>query len=389
MPHSSSQAFLRELDKKLWTAADRLRPNLDAAVYKHAVLGLIFLSRAERVRRTGRFARRVRAGARIKYVSDWVSKKSPTAFDFQLDGGAFKAKWNLSDDGPLWIMKPDSVREVGCIHTCQGLELDFVGVIIGPDLVVRNGKVVTDGAKRSSGDSSMKGYKGRLKTDRTTAREKADLIIKNTYRTLMTRGTKGCYVYSTDPETNRYLQTQGVGALLPEFEEPEPEKTPPACPFRILSPEEAANCPNAVPVLDIKIAAGEFSKEQWLPDCQYAELPDHFTTTPGFFLAQVVGESMNRRIPNGSWCLFREPSPGSRNGKVVIVQSRDIQDPDTGGQYTVKIYRSEKAETEDSWSHRSIRLEPDSMDFNFKPLTLKSDTLNEFRIVGEFVAIIG
>ncbi len=43
MPHSSSQTFLRELDKKLWTAADRLRSNLDAAVYKHAVLGLIFL----------------------------------------------------------------------------------------------------------------------------------------------------------------------------------------------------------------------------------------------------------------------------------------------------------------------------------------------------------
>jgi hypothetical protein len=60
--------------------------------------------------------------------------------------------------------------------------------------------------------------------------------------------------------------------------------------------------------------------------------------------------SLNRRIPNGSWCLFREPSDGSRNGKVVIVQTRDIQDPDTGGKYTVKIYRSEKTETEDSWS---------------------------------------
>ena len=56
--------------------------------------------------------------------------------------------------------------------------------------------------------------------------------------------------------------------------------------------------------------------------------------------------SLNRRIPNGSWCLFREPSDGSRNGKVVIVQSRDIQDPDTGGQYTAKIYRSEKAVVE-------------------------------------------
>ncbi len=124
-------------------------------------------------------------------------------------------------------------------------------------------------------------------------------------------------------------------------------------------------------------------------DCQYAELPDHFTVKPGFFLAQVVGESMNRRIPNGSWCLFREPSDGSRNGKVVIVQRRDIQDPDTGGQYTVKIYRSEKAETEDSWSHRRIRLEHDSMDVNFKPLTHDPERVNDLRVVGEFVWILG
>lgn len=327
------------------------------------------------------------------YCWDWVSRKTksnpvPKDYDIQLDGGEFKAKWNLSEDGSLWILKPDSVHEIGCIHTCQGLELDYVGVIIGPDLIVRNGKIITDGAKRSGGDSSIKGYKGLLRGDPAAAREKADLIIKNTYRTLMTRGTKGCYVYSTDPETNLYLQTQGAGALLPEFEEPENLKTPPAYPFPILTEEEAANCPNAVPIFDIKIAAGDFSKEQWLQDCQYAELPDHFTAKPGFFLAQVVGESMNRRIPNGSWCLFREPSDGSRNGKVVIVQSRDIQDPDIDGQYTVKIYRSEKNIAEDAWSHRGIRLEPDSMDFHFKPIVIEPDAINDLRVIGEYVGIV-
>jgi DUF2075 family protein len=155
------------------------------------------------------------------YCWDWPSKKSATAFDFNLDDGTFQAKWNLSDDGPLWILKPESVREIGCIHTCQGLELDYVGVIIGPDFVVRDGKVVTDGAKRSMGDASMKGYKTLLKADRAAACAKADLIIKNTYRTLMTRGTKGCYVYSTDPETNLYLQAQSSGAPSPrsEFQE--------------------------------------------------------------------------------------------------------------------------------------------------------------------------
>lgn len=381
---NGSDGYLAWIDRVL-QIRETANTTLEGANYEFKVCGS-----ASELRELIESRNRVNNKARIVagYCWDWASKKTPAVFDIQLDGGAFKARWNLSDDGPLWIMKPDSVSEVGCIHTCQGLELDYVGVIIGADLVVRNGKVVTDGAKRSSGDSAIKGYKGLLKTESAAAREKADLIIKNTYRTLMSRGTKGCYVYSIDPETNLYLQTQGVGALLPKFEKPESQTTPTAGPFRILTPEEASTCPNAVPILDIKIAAGDFSKEQWLQDCQYAELPDHFTTKPGFFIAQVVGESMNRRIPNGSWCLFREPSAGSRNGKIVIVQSRDIQDPDTGGQYTVKIYRSEKAEKEDSWSHFRIRLEPDSMDFNFKPLNLAPHTVNDLSVIGEFVAIV-
>ena len=75
------------------------------------------------------------------YCWKWISKKRPELKDIVIDG--YKATWNLDTDGQAWIIKPDSVSEVGCIHTCQGLELDYVGVIIGPDLVVRNGKVIT------------------------------------------------------------------------------------------------------------------------------------------------------------------------------------------------------------------------------------------------------
>ncbi len=96
----------------------------------------------------------------------------------------------------------------------------------------------------------------------------------------------------------------------------------------------------------------------------------------------AFGLSLNRRIPNGSCCLYREPSDGPSNGKVVIVRRRDILDPDSGGQYTVKIYRTEKTEMEDSWSHRSIRLDPDSMDFKFKPLVPEPDTVDDFRVAG-------
>ena len=102
------------------------------------------------------------------------------------------------------MMKADTVSEVGCIHTSQGLELDYIGVVIGPDLMVRDGKVVTDVMARAAADTTVKGRKKLLQS--AEGRMKLDRIIKNTYRTMMTRAMKGCYVYCTDSETAAYLK---------------------------------------------------------------------------------------------------------------------------------------------------------------------------------------
>ena len=140
------------------------------------------------------------------YCWDWRSKTNFNEYDITI-GTDFKMKWNLSSYGSSWIIQPDSVNEIGCIHTCQGLELDYIGVIIGPDLIARDLKIVTDPFKRSRMDQSIKGFKQRLIKDKEGTLAKTDEIIKNTYRTLMTRGTKGCYIYCTDPETNQYFKT--------------------------------------------------------------------------------------------------------------------------------------------------------------------------------------
>jgi DUF2075 family protein len=116
-------------------------------------------------------------------------------------------QWNLGSYGNLWIIDPNSVKEVGCIHTCQGLELDYIGVIIGDDLVVRNGQILTNPTARAKTDTSLKGYKSQLLINREETLKKVDLIIKNTYRTLMTRGMKGCYIYCTDKETQEYFRS--------------------------------------------------------------------------------------------------------------------------------------------------------------------------------------
>ncbi len=144
------------------------------------------------------------------YCWDWVSKKDPERMDIVIPEHSFEAKWNLAADGSLWILKPESVSEVGCIHTCQGLELDYIGVIIGRDLMINGGEVHTYPELRAKTDKSLHGYKALFKKNPTEAKCKADLIIKNTYRTLMTRGQRGCIVYATDVQTNRYLKDRAT-----------------------------------------------------------------------------------------------------------------------------------------------------------------------------------
>ncbi|MCY1522529.1 hypothetical protein D9M68_573870 [compost metagenome] len=139
------------------------------------------------------------------YCWPWRSKKDSKAHDIII-GENYRRQWNLDQDGSLWIIAENSIEQVGCIHTCQGLEVDYIGVIIGPDLIVRNGQVITAPDQRDKHDKSIRGYKKLMREHPDLAKQETDLIIKNTYRTLMTRGMKGCYVYCTDQETAEYLR---------------------------------------------------------------------------------------------------------------------------------------------------------------------------------------
>jgi DUF2075 family protein len=140
------------------------------------------------------------------YCWPWVSKKNPKQYDFSFPEYNLFLKWNLDKDRNLWLITPEAREEVGCIHSTQGLEMDYVGVIIGPDLLVREGKVLVDPLKHPSEDRTLSGFRSAVKKNKEMAQEKARRIIKNTYRTLMSRGRKGCYVYCTDEETREYLR---------------------------------------------------------------------------------------------------------------------------------------------------------------------------------------
>lgn len=333
------------------------------------------------------------------YCWTWPSKGDPQAWDIKLPAFGYRRRWNLDKDGSLWIVTPGSVEQVGCIHTCQGLELDYVGVIIGPDLVYREGRIATDATKRAPSDQSVKGLKGMSKDDPDRARQLADTIVKNTYRTLMTRGMKGCYVYCTDAPLAAYLRsrltTTDTGDARPRGTAAAPNtesRDSNVIPLRRVSiAERAAGIP-AVPVIDLRLAAGAFSAPQALEEgaTDWVVLPDWVRPQPGLFVAQVWGESMNRRIPNGAWCLFRANPTGTREGKVVAVQHRSIDDPETGGQYTIKVYSSEKVPAEDGgWRHRRITLRPDSDQPGFEPIVIEAGGGDEgFVVVAEMLTVL-
>ena len=138
------------------------------------------------------------------YCWDWISSGKNDSNVHDITIGDFAMSWNLGNS--IFALDDTSIDQIGCIHTSQGLEFDYVGVIIGDDMRFAANHVVTDYTKRAKTDQSMKGIKKLAKASPAEAQARGEEIIKNTYRTLMTRGMKGCYVYCTDPALRDYLR---------------------------------------------------------------------------------------------------------------------------------------------------------------------------------------
>lgn len=154
-------------------------------------------------RNSARNKARVVAG----YCWEWPTgtRSSRAAGHVSIPEHGFAKSWNL-DSTQTWAIDDDSVDQIGCVHTAQGLEFDCVGVIIGDDMRFGSGRVVTDRTARAKTDASLKGIGKIAKADPERADRIADEIIRNTYRVLMTRGMRGCYVYCTDAALREHLR---------------------------------------------------------------------------------------------------------------------------------------------------------------------------------------
>ena len=145
-----------------------------------------------------------------------------------------------------------------------------------------------------------------------------------------------------------------------------------------------------IPMFDLYAAAGSFSEMQTSKEFELVNVPEKFNK-PGYFAFTVIGESMNRRIPNGSICIFKHPVVGGRTGKILLVEYYSKQDQDMQSHFTIKTYSSTKLETADGWRHEKIILKPNSYDPSYEELIITEEDLEEkqFNVVGEFVGVLG
>jgi len=171
------------------------------------------------------------------------------------------------------------------------------------------------------------------------------------------------------------------------FEESAPKRR--AEPFRRVASEQLRPFRNAVPLYSLKAAAGRFGAQQQVEPDGWVRPLGRTRPGKGLFVAQVVGDSMRRRIPNGAYCLFRHPVLGSRTGRVVLAQHRQIHDPDHGGRYTVKVYQGRKQRTGAERGRTvEVRLEPDTDVPGYRPIVLRGLEENELTILAELVEVL-
>lgn len=298
------------------------------------------------------------------YSWEWKSKKSDVP-DIEIDG--LQLKWN--SEFSEWINSSNAINEVGCIHTTQGYDLNYTGIIFGNEIAYD--PIKQEIIIRAQNYHDRNGKSG-IKDP-----EQLKLYIINIYKTLMYRGIKGTFIYVCDPDLREYLRK-----YIPSSRDVTTRED------NVFNGAEIIPFVNSVPLYNLDAAAGSFSELQDVTDYEWIKMPNSISVSKDHFACRVVGESMNKKIQNGSICLFKKDPGGSREGKIVLVQHSKIDDNDIGSGYTVKLYHSEKTTTEEGWTHQRIILKPLSYDKTYPEIILEENELIDLKVVGIFQSVI-
>ncbi len=352
---------------------------------------------------------------------EWISKNNKDLKDIKI--GDCELMWNsVAHD---WINSSNSINEVGCIHTVQGYDLNYCGIIFGNEISYDpiNNKIIINPDNYCD------------KNGKNTIKDPKDLenYIINIYKTMMLRGIRGTYIFACDQNLKKYFESfinkfeskiipnpslESELMLLDRDEDNLEEKMLAHSNvhessssglnlsrdggsnslsndgFGIIVPKivflthDIKPFLNSIPFYDLRASAGSFSELQNISDVKWVQAPKDIKISQDLFVCQIEGESMNKIIPNGSYCLFKKDLGGSRNGKIVLVESLSIEDFEFGSRYTIKEYQSVKYEDENGWRHQSIILKPRSNDLTYKNIELNDSNQEKFKVVGIFERVI-
>lgn len=303
------------------------------------------------------------------YGWKWVSKNDKSKFDIEIDGLRFH--WN--HDSIDFISKDANAEQIGCIHTSQGYDLNYVGLIFGPEIILNPRtnliEVVSENYFDTNGRNTI--------TDEGILKQ----YIINIYKTMMLRGILGCYIYVCDRNLREYFAQH-----IPKFSKTQ---------LRVIKPSaepqlEIVPYVNSVPLYSLKVAAGEFKFNEHPEELKFIRVPDDVRISPDHFACQIIGNSMNKIVQDGQIALFKKYFAGSRNGLMVLAEYFDYQDADYGSCYTFKEYYSQKLVTEEGFKHKRIVLKPKSFDPNYKEIEIDSDATisRQFNVIGIFERVL-
>jgi len=212
---SGSDAFIQWVDNTLeLERTPTILWNLQDAFEFRILDSPEALDGAVRSRLVEGFKARLTAG----YCWPWSDPAPDRTLVDDINLGKFSRPWNAKPDAtglakgipkaPLWAYSKGGENQVGCIYTAQGFEFDYVGVIFGTDLVYRSGHGWI-GQREHSYDTPVK-----------KAGDRFAELVKNTYRVLLTRGLKGCYVYFQDKETETFVRSR-TERTAADYDEPQ------------------------------------------------------------------------------------------------------------------------------------------------------------------------
>ena len=170
----------------------------------------------------GKVAQGISARMTAGYCWKWSKPHQDGTLVEDVVIGEYRRPWNARPNvgrlargipkASLWAYESGGIEQIGCVYTAQGFEFDYVGVIFGPDLVYDFDKDDWVGQPKLSFDGTVKKGKDRFRE-----------FVKNTYRVLLSRGLKGCYVHFMDKDTERFVRARierTVGTALGRAAEP-------------------------------------------------------------------------------------------------------------------------------------------------------------------------